>query len=332
MIIWEIYVIIHCERIDFMKKLTALLLAVFMIFSLAACSNQPQTVLVISGTEIDSEVFTYYLDKVIQRPIDYNLPENPLEEELKEAAINECKRYLAANTEFVQNGLSLTASEKVEISQSVNDYWARFENHYNKIGVSKQTLTKIFTSQTYEDALFTAEYDKGTGNAALEEILQDYFYETYICFRTVCAYFTAADGVTAMTQAEKNQLIESVNALAESTGTDIEEFAQNAQNAGYTLSSSVLLKDGAEGYPDGFFEKVSEQDDGTVQVLTYDECVFIVWKENLKDKGESVYAGYRSTCISDLYSDEYQAEKDEYIAALTVEEKSGVDKIINRMT
>lgn len=320
------------ERNDFMKKLTALLLAVFMIFSLAACSNQPQTVLVISGTEIDSEVFTYYLDKVIQRPIDYNLPENPLEEELKEAAINECKQYLAANTEFVQNGLSLTASEKVEISQSVNDYWARFENHYNKIGVSKQTLTKIFTSQTYEDALFTAEYDKGTGNAALEEILQDYFYETYICFRTVCAYFTAADGATAMTQAEKNQLLESVNALAESAGTDVEEFAQTAQNAGYTLSSSVLLKDGAEGYPDGFFEKVSEQDDGTVQVLTYDECVFIVWKENLKDKGESVYASYRSTCISDLYSDEYQAEKDEYIATLTVEEKSGVDKIINKMT
>ena len=314
-----------------MKRLAALLLAVFMILSLTACGSNAKTVLIISGTEINSEIFTYYLDKVIQRPIDYNLPENPLKQELKEAAINECKQYLAANTEFRNKGLSLTSSEKVEISQAVNDYWVRFENHFKDIGVSKQTLTKIMTSQTYEDALFTAEYDKGTGNTEAEAVIQDYFYDNYISFRTICAYFTSADGTTPMTQLEKNQLLSSVNALAANAGTDADAFAQTAQEAGYTLSSSVLLKNGAEGYPDGFFEKVAEQTDKTVQVLTYDECVFIVWKENLKEKGESVYASYRSTCINDLYSDEYNAEKDDYIAALTVEEKSGVDKIINKM-
>ncbi|MBE6819445.1 MAG: hypothetical protein E7516_00125 [Ruminococcaceae bacterium] len=313
-----------------MKKFTAILLAVLLISSLAACGNSKKTALVISGTETDSEIFTYYLDKVMGRPIEYDLPENPKKAELKEAAIVQCKKYLAANTSFRDMGLSLTSSEKVEIAQTVNDYWVRFENHYNSIGVSKQTLTKILTAKAYEEAVFAAKYDKGTANAKEEAVLQNYFYDNYISFRNVCAYFTSADGSTPLTQLEKNKLVESINLLAENAGTDIEKFGEAAQAAGYSLSDSVLLKKGAEGYPVGFFEKVAAQKDGTVQVITYDECIFIVWKENLREKGESVYANYRSVCISDLYADKAEAETDEYISSFTVEEKSIIDRIIKK--
>lgn len=314
-----------------MKKFTALLLAVLLIFSLAACGNSKKTALVISGTEIDSEIFTYYLDKVMGRPIEYDLPENPKKAELKEAAIDQCKKYLAANTAFRDMELSLTSSEKVEIAQTVNDYWLRFENHYNSIGISKQTLTKILTAKAYEDAVFAAKYDKGTANAGEEAILQNYFYDNYISFRNVCAYFTSADGSTPLTQLEKNKLVESINLLAENAGTDIEKFGEAVQTAGYSLSDSVLLKKGAEGYPTGFFEKVAAQKDGTVQVITYDECIFIVWKENLREKGESVYANYRSVCINDIYAGKAETETDEYISSFTVEEKSIVDKIIKKL-
>lgn len=321
------------ERIGVMKRVLSAFLAVFMIFSLCSCSNKKKTVLVISGTEINNEIFTYFLDKVVQRPIAYNLPENPLKEDLKEAAINECKQYIAANTEFMDMGLKLSSAEKVEISQNVNDFWVRFENHYKKIGVSKQTLTKILTSQAYEDAVFAAEYDKGTGDAAAETVLQNYFYENYISFRTVCAYFTSADGSTNMTQAEKTQLLASFDALAKNAGADVDKFAETVQASGYTLSDTVLLKKGSEGYPDGFFEKVYAQDDNTVQIIVYDECVFAIWKENLKEKGESVYVNYRSACISDLYSAQAQAKSDEYIRTLTVEEKGNrIDRIIKDMT
>ncbi len=319
------------ERIDFMKKIAALLLAVLLIFPLTACGKEKKTALIIAGTEINSEIFTYFLDKVNSRPIVYNLPENPIKSDLKQAAINECKKYLAANTSFEEMGLTLTASEKVEISQKVNDYWVRFENHYKNIGVSKQTLTKILTAQAYEDAVFAAEYDKGTGNAAEEAVLQNYFYENYISFRNVCAYFTTSDG-TQMTQLEKNQLIASIGTLAANADTDVEKFAENALAAGYSLSDSVLLKKGAEGYPDGFFEKVAEQKDGTVQVITYDECIFIVWKENLREKGESVYVNYRSVCINDLYAEQAQAKTDEYIATFDIEETGEVDRIIKKLT
>jgi len=314
-----------------MKRFAALFFAVIMIFSLSACSGQKKTALEIAGTEINGEIFTYYLDKVKQAPSDYGLNQNPLKKDLKAAAINECKKYLAANTGFSEKGLKLTSSEKVEISQTVNNYWIRFENHYKEIGVSKPTLTKIFTSNAYKDALFAAEYDKGTGNAEAEAVLQDYFYSNYISFRTVCAYYTTVDG-SPMTQLEKTQLMTAINNLAANAGTDIEKFAEATRAAGYSLSDSVILKKGAGTYPEGFYEKVSGQENDTVQVIVYDECVFIVWKESLKDKGESVYYSYRSACINDLYYEEYQNTLNEYLETFDVKEKGLANRLVNKIS
>lgn len=313
-----------------MKKIFSALLAVLILLSFASCASSKKTVLVISGTEIDSEVFTYYLDKVIQRPADYGLAENPEKKLLKQTAVDECKKYVAVNTSFKDKGLTLSASDKVEISDNVNCFWTRFENHYKEIGVSKQTLTKIMTSDACEEAIFTATYDRGSGNKAAEKELTDYFYSNYVSFRTVCAYFTAADG-SAMPQAEKIAVVEAFKAMGQNTAVDADKFSEAVTAAGYTLSDSIILKKDSDGYPAGFFEKVYSQTKGTVQILEYDECVFAVMKESLEDKGEAVYANYRTSCINDLYSDAWEQEISSYIETLTVDEK-GVDRIVNKMT
>ncbi|MBQ2847323.1 MAG: hypothetical protein IJE74_03605 [Clostridia bacterium] len=315
-----------------MKKIIAALFAAFMLFSLCACTAEKKTVLNISGTEINSEIFTYYLDRVLRRPSDYGLADSPENNDIKSAVIDECKKYLAANTQFRDAGLSLSSADKVEISESVNNFWIRFENHYKEIGVSKQTLTKIFTSQKYSDVLFTETYDKGTDNAAAEKEIKDYFYNNYISFRTVCAYFTADDGITPMTQIEKTGLISSFEGFVQSAGGSTDKFAEAVSSAGYSLSNSVLLKKGSDGYPDGFFEKVYAQADNTIQIIVYDECVFAVVKENLKEKGDSVYVNYRTSCITDLYSADSDRKTEEYIAAMTVEEKGGtINRLIKKM-
>lgn len=314
-----------------MKKIISAVLAVFIMLSLCSCSTGSKAVLVIAGTEINSEIFTYFLDQVTSRPADYGLDVNPEKDDIKQAAIDECKQYLAANTMFKDKNLTLSAAEKVGISDNVNHFWMRFENHYKNIGVSKQTLTKIMTAQAYEDAIFTATYDRGVGDAAAEKKLTDYFYSNYVCFRNVCAYFTSADGATPMTQQEKNDLLAAFDSMVSNAGANVEDFSVTVTNAGYTLSDTVLLKKGSDGYPEGFFEKVAAQKIGTVQTVVYDECVFAVWKEDLADKGESVYASYRSACISDLYADEAQQAMNEYIEALEVKEKNGINSIINKM-
>ena len=314
-----------------MKKLISAMLAVIITLSLCSCSKEPQTALVVSGTEISAEVFTYYLDKVLHRPEDYGLTEKSSKKDFKTAAIEECKKYVAVSTEFMNIGLSLSSSDKVSISDDVNNLWVRFGNHYNEIGVSRQTLTKILTAQAYEDAIFTATYDRGISNKAAEKELTDYFYSNYVCFRTVCAYFTSADGMTELTQLEKNELAENFEKLKNGAGDSVQSFSDTVTAAGYTLSDSILLKKGSDGYPEGFFEKVYEQKDGTVIIITESDCIFAVWKENLKEKGESVYSSYRSSCISDLYSAEAEKKTAEIIAALEVDEKGAVDRIVNKM-
>lgn len=312
-----------------MKRIISVMLAALILLCAAGCTSKKTTALIISGTEIDSEIFVYYLDKVIQRPTDYGLEEESGKELFGQAAVDECKKYVAINTSFRDKGLSLSAADKVEISQNVNNFWIRFENHYKEIGVSKQTLTKIMTADAYGDAIFTATYDKGTDDTAAEKELTDYFYANYVSFRTVCAYFTTPDG-TEMTQADKIALVESFRTLASSTAVDPDELSATVSAAGYTLSDTIILKKNSDGYPEGFFEKVYAQTNGTVQILEYDECVFAVMKESLEAKGESVYAAYRTSCINDLYSAASQEELEKYTDTLTVEEK-GVDRIINKM-
>lgn len=313
-----------------MKRIISILLTALVLLSVTACTKGETAALVISGTEIDNEIFSYYLDKVINRPSDYGLAENPEKKLLREAAIDECKKYIAINTNFRDKGLSLSAADKVEVAQNVNNFWLRFENHYNEIGVSKQTLTKIMTADAYEDAIFTATYDKGTDDAAAEKELKDYFYANYVSFRTVCAYFTTPDG-GMMSQADRIALVESFRKFESTTAVDYEALSSAVSTAGYILSDSIILKKDSDGYPEGFFDKVYAQPNGTVQILEYDECVFAVMKEDLEAKGDSVYVNYRTSCISDLYTDASEDEIEKIMETLTVEVKNA-DSIINKMT
>lgn len=313
-----------------MKRFAAALAALAILFSLCSCERKEKTVLTVGGAEIGEEIFVYYLNKVTHRPTDYGLADTSNSERVKAAATEKCKKYVAVNTEFARAGLSLSSSEKAEVAQQVNNLWIRFENYYNAIGVSKQTLTKIMTSEACEEALFTSRYDSGVSDTEAEKKIENYFYSEYICFRTVCAYFTSGTD-EKMTQQEINDTVAAFNSLAKGYNKDTRTLSDEATAAGYTLSDTILLKKDSDGYPAGFFEKVTAQSVNTVQVLVYDECVFAVLKEDMKEKGESVYANYRSSCIKDLYSEEAENNTAEIVAALTVEEKGKrADRLVKK--
>lgn len=314
-----------------MKKIISVMLAAVMLFLLGACSDGLKAPVTIEGTKINGEIFTYFLHRIIASPESYGLDADADEKELKEAAVNECKVYLFTNTEFANSGESLTSAQKVEIAETVNNIWLRSENHFNSVGVTKQTLTKIMTAEKYEEVLFSALYDKGTQDASAEKKIQDYFYSNYVCFKTVCAYFSSASG-EPMTQLEKNQMLSVFDGLSTTKAVTAEDFTKSFLDAGYQASDTVVLKKSSDGYPEGFFDSVKAQEDGTVRTVVYDDCVFAVYKENLEDKGESVYASYRSACINDLYASENESRIENAVEALTVEENQReIDKIYNRI-
>ncbi len=313
-----------------MKKVTAAVSVLLILISLCSCNSGEKTVLTVGGAKIDEEIFVYYLNKVVERPMDYGLADASDADSVKAAATEKCKRYVVVNTDFSEEGLSLSSAEKAEVAEKVNNLWVRFENHYNSIGVSKQTLTKIMTSEACEEALFTARYDKGTQDKDAEKEIENYFYSEYICFRTVCAYFTSGTE-SKMTQQEINDTVNSFNVLAKRFDKNTEAFSSEVTAAGYTLSDTILIKKDSDGYPAGFFERVAAQAENTVEVLVYDECVFAVLKEDLAEKGESIYANYRSSCIKELYSEEAEKLAAKAVETLTVEEKGKrADRLVKK--
>ncbi|MBO5859890.1 MAG: hypothetical protein J6R20_08975 [Clostridia bacterium] len=308
-----------------MKKITAFIIAAAMLFLLGSCSGKPKTALIIQGAEINSELFAYYLDRVVSSPEGYGLEKTATEKELKDATVIECKKYVASNSEFLNAGNSLSSADKVAISDQVNNIWMRSEKHYESIGVSKQTLTKVVTSEKYAEAVFTKLYDKGREDAAAERAIQNYFYNNYVSFRTVCAYFSSADG-TPMTQLEKTEMLNFLTGLSGETKITQEDFEKSFADTGYAVSSTVILKKNSDGYPEGFYDAVNQQSDSTVQTIVYEDCVFVIYKENLAEKGESVYTSYRASCVNDLYADRNDERIEKTIEVLTVEQN---DKVID---
>ena len=308
-----------------MKRIAAAVIAAVMLILLGSCSDRPKIALTVQGAEINSEIFAYYLDRVISSPESYGLENNASENELKDAAVTECKKYVASNSEFANGKESLSSADKVAISEQVNNIWMRSAKHYEAIGVSKQTLNKIVTSEKYEEAVFTNLYDVGKDDAAAERAVRNYFYDNYVSFRTVCVYFSAADG-TPMTQLEKSELLNFFSSLSGETKITPEDFEKYFVDTAYAVSDTVILKKNSDGYPEGFYDSVNQQADSTVQTVAYDDCAFVIYKENLADKGESVYASYRSSCVNDLYADRNADRIEKTIEVFVVERD---DKVID---
>ncbi len=303
-----------------MKKTVSILIVICaLILSFSGCVfDKKKTALVISGTEIDSEIYSYYKDLVIQRPQDHDVANIKDGSAVRDAAVKLCTRYLALNTSFAERGLSLSASEKVTISENVNNYWIRSAAHYKSIGVSKQALTKIMTSEAYENAIFSSIYDKGVMNVQTEKEIEAYFYSNYTAFRSICAYYTAADG-SSITEQEKYNLLAVFDNIVASSGSGETAFTDACSAAGYTASDIVILGSSSDGYPTGFFNKVYTQAENSVSKLEYDECVFAVRKESIRDLGEGVYAAYRAQCIKDMYAPAWQETMDTYMSKFTVD-------------
>jgi len=307
-----------------MKKIICALAALnLIILSLASCSfGGKKTALTISGTDIDSEIYAYYLDRVEQRPEDYGLNSEYKQSEARDAAVDLCVRYLAFNTYFAENGLSLSVSEKVSVSDNVNNFWMRSGNHFEKIGVSKQTLTKILTSEAYENAIFSYLYDKGTGDMEAEESIKVYFYGNYVAFRNICAYYTTDDGSGRITEQERLALVDTFNAIAAASGTDSDSFTTACSDAGYAASDIAVLEKSNEGYPAGFFDNVNGMQFNEVKVFEYSDSIFAVRKESLVELGEGLYSSYRDTCIKNMHADEWSAFVEDYISTFTVDAKN----------
>ena len=192
-----------------LRKILSIILAICCLvstFIFSGCSlTDTGTAMEINGVEISDDVFTYFLDLAV---VDLGV-DAPLKS-LKEKATAYAETYFKTNSLAHSQGITLSIAEKKAVSEKVNAHWGFYGEYYTKIGVTKETLTKIFTADSFREALLVHYY--GTGGE--EEIplarLYAQFKTNYIVFQAITGYLTQTNlnGQTVkINETEKEALI-----------------------------------------------------------------------------------------------------------------------------
>lgn len=290
-----------------MKKILVsigIFLSLTILFT--SCSLPVGKVITVGSVEVDKEIYTYYLDSAIAS----SESEPDSAAAMKEAAEN-CVRYIAVNTVFSEMKLSLTDSKKNEVSQTVNDLWRLYGNYYEKIGVSKQTLTKVYESKAYENAIFLAYYDTDGLTPVPEETVQKYFTDNYVVIKSINGYLTDVDenGNTISMDAESRQ---KTTASFESFVTKInggsmidDVYAEYIGQEGSTVQPVVVNKDSSL-YPEGFFDSVKAIEEDKAKVIVIGDYIFAVQRLAPDSDSNIYYQLNREDCLLNIKGEEFE--------------------------
>lgn len=291
------------------KKTVSLLCAAACLagaVSLCACSRGGDSAaLSINGVAVGNDVFTYFTDQAMTElgtDADYKA--------VTERAAQLACTYFKKNSLASKEGVSLSTAKKAEVSQKVNAVWGIYGKYYSAIGVTKQTLTKVFTADSYRDALLMHYYGEGGKNEISLARLYAAFRTNYIVFQSINGYFTYVDGngLTAYYgETEKEALVlkfQNMASLVNQGEKNLEEAAEFLAESGYTGSvATVVLKKGDTSYPPGFFEKVQSTEARVATVIGTAEYIFLVVRGDAGAKSE-FFLDKREELLKSIAGDE----------------------------
>ena len=282
-----------------MKKITAIILcAALCLCTLCSCSSKKSTVLTVGQAEVDNEIFAYFYSEV------YTLTESTdgdvnATDVLINQAVDKCLEYVASITLFDKLQLTLTADEKKNIANSVEEEWKMYGSYYTKAGISKQTVSKVAEAKEYRTRLLLYYFGEGSEYEATEAEIELYFDQNYVEFKAINGYFTTVDenGETVpISEEEKTALREDF----ENKRKQLEEGISFAEiNDGNEVESTFIAVSNA-AYPEGFLASVAALEYDVPTVIETEEYIFLVVRSDAKEGADSYYRTYRAKYIEDL--------------------------------
>lgn len=303
-----------------MKKISAsigILMALVLLFS--SCSLPVGKVITVGSVEVDKEVYIYYLDNAIASS--EGTPESTAV--MKEAA-ESCVRYIAVNTVFAQMKLSLTDTKKSEVSQTVNDLWRLYGNYYEKIGVSKQTLTKVYESKAYENAIFLAYYDTDGITPIPEETVEEYFSDNYAIIKSINGFLTDLDengNTVPMDEESRQKTVETFEGFVTkiNSGTLIDDVYSDYVGQEGSTVQAVVISRASTLYPESFFDEVKAIEEDSAAVVTLGDYIFAVQHLPADSDSNIYYQLNRESCLLDLKGEEFETLVAQWTGAYSFE-------------
>lgn len=296
-----------------MKKILSLfMILIICILSLAGCNgtSDESYPLTVNGTPIDSEIFSYFLDSVWNNEETGGTRDGRITE-----ATYMCIRYVAVNSTFSSYGLSLSDSEKAEISDRSNVLWNMFGEYYEQIGVSKVTFIKIKTYEEYIEKLREAFFDTGGTDEISDAVLRGVLQENYVAFKYVRTPLKNIDvyGHDAeLTDEEINSLNSvynsSVSSVTASYGIDkaYEDIVSLFPLSERSYETQVIDRNDHD-FSSVFYDTVKAQEDGTAKIFQYGEYVYLVYKVNILTDA-LIFSDYREECLKAVSEEPLQSK------------------------
>lgn len=307
-----------------MKKFTAVLSVCVLICLLLCSCGADSYALDIGGARVDADIYAYFLDRSVAENADMSF------EEQKALAKNMCAEYVAVNTKYNQLGLSVTAQRKSSVSNDVNALWRLYYNYYESIGVSKQTLVKIYESQAYKMTLLLAYYDTDGITPVAEDRIKAHFSDNYVVFKSINDYLTKADGNGGYVALEGEELTAKqtvFKTLADKVSDTVtldsvysEYTTSQGQTAG-EMSTVVISKD-ATNYPSGFFDRVKAIAENDADAVTLGNYIFCVQHLNAFVEDGNYYNAYREDCLISLVENDFEKLVDDWAKQLEIKENA----------
>lgn len=269
------------------RTVKALFLTLLAVITLLPSCTAADPIISIGDTPVDGGVYAYFLSRAIDENSDKTAPD------IIVAAAQGVRYYVKVNTSAAKVGIVLSEREKVELSERLSGFWAVYGEYYGKIGVSKETVRKVFESEAYETALLEANYGKGGVKEVAQSDILACLNKYFIVFKSVNGYFTETkeDGRTyELSELERELLTAEYKKTAKRINDGeltIEEAASRLRenDAGYA-PETVILKKGSPYYSDSFFEQAAEAKADTATVVVTDKNVFLIIKEKIEADGD----------------------------------------------
>lgn len=264
------------------KRCVSLLLALCCLLSvglLSSCgASGKKNVVSVNDVPISNDVFIYFLDNAT-----VNLGVDTDYATLESQTVALIYRYYKTNSLAVKEGISLSTAEKAAVADKVDAAWSIYGDYYEKIGVKRETLTKVFTADAYRDALMLKFYGEGGSMEISEGQLYANFQMNYVVFQAITGYLTETDeygNTTPLSQNDAETLVlkfQNILKTVSSGEQTMEEAAAYLVSTGLpgAVQTVVLHKDDAS-FPEGFFEQIQALEKRTATIVSTNEYIFLV--------------------------------------------------------
>ena len=242
------------------KKLIALLAAVAMVFSLAACGSTPDSVGTIGTVDITSGLYLLAQYDAYQKAADLASSEQDatdvkaflkqtitvdadsgetatVSDYVSQKTMENLETYAAIETRFEELGGQLTAEEEAQADSYASQLMDQYGDTYKANGIGLNTVQRferiLIKSSDLIDLVYGVDGETPVSDADLTSHLENNMYE--LAYYTIPLYNT---GTYAF--ADDDQTTEMLN-LAQSAIDDVNSYAATLADLSDSTNSSMLM-------------------------------------------------------------------------------------------